>query len=161
MYAFYARLVRPIAILLGSQPWLPRFNKQIVAVDRLLQRITRGRIGVVKLGALAGLMLTVAGAKSGLPRRTPLLCVPYADGWLIAGSNWGAPKPPAWVSNVARASKASVNFDGREYAVVAHEALGAERDELWAVMNQTWPNYSKYEERTERPIRVFHLKPTD
>lgn len=80
MYDAYARLIRPIAILLGGQPWLPRFNKQIVAFDRFLQRITRGRIGMVKLGGLTGLMLTVAGAKSGLPRSTPLLCVPHVEG---------------------------------------------------------------------------------
>ncbi|KQZ76100.1 nitroreductase family deazaflavin-dependent oxidoreductase [Nocardioides sp. Root151] len=159
MYDVYARLVRPLTILLGSQPWLPRINKQIVAVDRFLQRVTRGRIGLVKLGGLTGLMLTVAGARSGVPRRTPLLCVPHDGGWLIAGSNWGAPRPPAWVGNVAAASDASVNFEGRSYAVVPHEAVGAEREELWAVMNRTWPNYAKYEQRTDRTIRVFHLRP--
>lgn len=158
MYDVYARLIRPITILLGSQPWLPRINKQIVALDRFLQKATRGRIGLVKLGGLPGLMLTVAGAKSGLPRRTPLLCVPHADGWLVAGSNWGASKPPAWVGNIAVASTASVNFNGKEYAVVPREAVGDERDELWAVMNRMWPNYAKYEARTQRRIRVFHLR---
>ncbi|WP_067430484.1 nitroreductase family deazaflavin-dependent oxidoreductase [Nocardioides jensenii] len=159
MYDAYARLVRPLTILLGSQPWLPRINTQIVAVDRFIQRITRGRIGLVKLGGLTGLMVTVVGAKSGVTRRTPLLCVPHDGGWLIAGSNWGAPEPPAWVGNIAAASEASVNFEGRSYAVVPREAIGPERDELWTVMNRAWPNYAKYEQRTDRTIRVFHLRP--
>ncbi|HEY9565205.1 MAG TPA: nitroreductase family deazaflavin-dependent oxidoreductase [Nocardioides sp.] len=158
MYDVYARLVRPIAIFLGGQPWLPRFNKQIVAMDRFVQRLTRGRVGFVRIAGLPGLTLTVVGRKSGIPRSTPLLCVPHQDGWLIAGSNWGAPKPPAWVVNVAAADRASVNFEGTTYAVTPREALGAERDELWAVMNRTWPNYAKYEQRTDRTIRVFRLE---
>ncbi len=157
VYELYARLVRPIAIALGSQPWLPKINRQLVAVDKFLQRITGGRVGLVALAALPGLMLTVRGAKSGIPRQTPLLCVPHEDGWLVAGSNWGHPKPPAWVGNVAAASEVTVNFRGREHRCRPHEAVGAERAELWAVMNVTWPNYAKYARRTDREIRVFRL----
>lgn len=80
---------------------------------------------------------------------------------MVAGSNWGAAKPPVWVGNVAAASEATVNFDGRDYDVVPHEALGAEREELFAQMVQAWPNYAKYEKRTKRQIRVFHLKRAD
>lgn len=158
MYELYARLVRPIAILLGGQPWLPRINKQIVGVDKFLQRVTRGKLGLVQVAGLTGLMLTVRGVKSGIARSTPLLCVPHKDGWLVAGSNWGHPKPPAWVGNVSAADRAVVTFRGTPYDVVPHEATGAEYDELWAVMNRTWPNYAKYATRTDRRIRVFHLR---
>lgn len=159
VYSVYARLVRPLAILVGGQPWLSRLNKQIVAFDRLLQRATRGRVSLVQLAGLDGLMLTVRGARSGILRSTPLLCVPHDGGWLVAGSNWGAPKPPAWVGNLGAASEATVGFEGRSYDVVPHEATGAERDELWTVMLRTWPNYAKYEARTDRRIRIFRLDP--
>ncbi|MDT0202495.1 nitroreductase family deazaflavin-dependent oxidoreductase [Nocardioides sp. AE5] len=158
MYELYARLVRPLAILLGGQAWLPRLNRQIVAMDRVVQKFSRGRIGFVRIAGLPGLTLTVAGRKSGVPRSTPLLCVPHGDGWLVAGSNWGAPKPPVWVANLSAATSARVNFEGRSYDVVPSEAVGEERDRLFAVMNQTWPNYRKYEKRTERTIRVFELR---
>lgn len=157
VHSFYARIVRPIAILLGGQPWLPKVNRQLVAVDKFIQRLTRGRIGLVVLAGLPGLMLTVKGAKSGLSRKTPLLCVPHEDGWLVAGSNWGHPKPPAWVGNVAAASEVTVNFRGRDHLCTPREAVGAEREELWPVMNRTWPNYAKYALRTDRQIRVFRL----
>lgn len=160
MFALYARLVRPLAILLGGQPWLPRLNRQIVAVDRALQRLTRGRVGLVDLAGQRGLMLGVRGAKSGLPRSTPLLCVPHEGGWLVAGSNWGHEKPPAWVANLRAADRATVGFRGRQYAVVPHEAAGPDRDELWQVMVRTWPNYAKYATRTDRPIPVFRLTPS-
>lgn len=159
MYALYARLVRPLAIMIGSLSWLPKINLQLVGVDKRLQRLTRGRIGLVWIAGLPGLMLTVRGAKSGLLRSTPLLCVPHDGGWLIAGSNWGHPKPPVWVGNLAAASEATVNFGGRDTTVIPHEAQGAEYDELWSVMNRTWPNYGKYATRTDRKIRVFFLRP--
>ena len=159
MSSHYARLVRPLSIFIGGQPWMSKHNSKIVAVDRSLQRLTRGEVNLLSLGGLTGLMLTVNGVKSGIARSTPLLCVPYGDAWLIAGSNWGGPKQPVWVGNVATASKASVNFNGRDHVVVPREVFGEERDEMWAVMNQTWPNYAKYEKRTERKIRVFCLEP--
>ena len=159
MFALYARLIRPVAILLGRQPWLPKLNKFIVSIDRVIQRLTRGHVGMVRLAGLPGLTLTVAGAKSGIQRSVPLLCIPYGDSWLIAGTNWGAPKPPAWIANVAKASEASVNFEGRVVPVAPRELEGPELATAWATMLQTWPNYDVYAARVSRPIRVFLLEP--
>lgn len=159
MRDLYARLVKPLAVLIGGRPWLPRWNPQIVRVDKALQRLTRGRLSLVDLAGLQGLTLTVPGARTGVPRSVPLLCVPHEGGWLVAGSNWGRPRPPAWVANLAAADRARVRFRGTEHDVRPHEATGAERDRLWAVLNRTWPNYEKYAARTDRTIRVFHLVP--
>ncbi len=41
--------------------------------------------------------------------------------------------------------------------VDVREATGAERAELWQVMLRTWPNFGRYEERTDRVIPVFQL----
>jgi deazaflavin-dependent oxidoreductase (nitroreductase family) len=164
MYALYRRLVTPLVILLGRQPWLPRFNKVIVSVDHWLQRVTGGRLNLPRLAGLPGLMLTVTGAKSGLPRTVPLLCVPYGEGWLIAGTNWGHPKPPAWIGNAGKAAQtgaeAVVNYEGRTVAVTPRELEGEERGVAWKTMLQTWPNYGVYQSRVERQIRVFLLTPT-
>ncbi len=157
MFELYRRMVRPVAITLGGQPWLPKLNKYVVRVDRGLQRATRGRLGLVNLAGLEGLMLTVPGAKTGIVRTTPLLCVPTDGGWLVAGSNWGAQKPPAWVGNLAAAKTAGVQFEGVNYQVTAREQKGAEREVAWETMRRTWPNYDKYAERTSREIRVFFL----
>jgi hypothetical protein len=35
---------------------------------------------------------------------------------------------------------------------------GEERARLWAHMIETWPNYAKYEQRTDRLIPVFLLE---
>ncbi len=159
MYALYRRLVRPVATALGGQPWLPRVSGQIVGVDRRLQKLSRGRVSLVNLAGLDGLTLSVAGVKSGIERTTFLLCVPHEKGWLVAGSNWGGPKPPAWVGNVAAADTASVQFRGVRHQVTPRELTGEERDHAWSLMVQAWPNYDTYASRTGRQIRVFLLDP--
>lgn len=152
--------LRPVAIRLGAQPWLPRFARFIVGLDRGIQRVTGGRLTLLSIAGLPELMLTVPGRKSGILRSTPLLCVPYEGGWLVAGSNWGQAKPPAWVGNLLAADEARVTFHGADHAVEPHLATGERRAQLWQVMLQTWPNYAKYAERTPREIPVVHLLPT-
>lgn len=151
--------LRPVAIRLGSRPWLPRYACVIVGVDRAIQKLTRGRLTLLTASGLPELMLTVVGRKTGLPRTTPLLCVPHDGGWLVAGSNWGNPDPPAWVHNLRAADGASVRFRGTDTAVSVRIAEGAEREALWRVLVATWPNYDLYAERIEREIPVFVLMP--
>jgi len=151
---------RWLAIRVGGLSWLPRFSPWIVRVDQLLRRLTRGRVTLLTFAGLPELFLTVPGRRSGIARTTPLLCVPDGDGaWLVAGSNWGAPRPPAWVGNLRAADTAVVEYRGRETTVRATELDGAERDRACATMLATWPNYAKYAARTDRLIPVFRLAP--
>jgi deazaflavin-dependent oxidoreductase (nitroreductase family) len=149
----------PVAIRLGRQTWLPRFLPQIVWLDRLIHRVFRGRVTLLTLAGLPELYLTVPGRKSGIPRTTPLLYVPHDGRYLIAGSNWGAPKLPVWVLNLRAAGQAEVEVKGRRRRVSVRQVEGAERDQLWRVMVSTWPNYDHYAARTDRVIPVFELTP--
>lgn len=151
--------MRSLAVRIGGQPWLPRFSRQIVGLDVAIQKLTRGRFTLLSLAGLPELTLTVAGRRTGLARSTPLLCVPHDGGWLVAGSNWGAPTLPGWVHNLRGADGAEVAFKGRHHQVIAREPEGAARDALWRVMVATWPNYAKYAGRAGRPIPVFFLHP--
>lgn len=150
--------LRPLAIRIGALPGLSRRSKQIIAVDRLIQRLTRGRLTLLTLAGLPSLLLTVRGRKSGELRSTPLLCVPHDDGWLVVGSNWGHPKPPSWALNLEAATRAWVLFDGSEHTVSVRVAEGDERERLWQVLLGTWPNYALYAQRTERRLPVFVLE---
>ena len=153
-------LIRQIAIWIGSLAWLPRFLPQIVAIDKGIQRITRGRLTLLDIAGLPNVTLTVPGRRSGIPRTTPLLAVPHGDGWLVAGSNFGGAKAPAWVVNLRASDDAVVGLRrGGTRPVEARELAGEERAEMWQVMLRTWPNYAKYEERTSRVIPVFLLSP--
>lgn len=151
--------MRGIAIRIGSLAWLPRLLPQITAIDKFLQRKTRGRWSILRLACLPGVLLTVPGRKSGVPRTTPLLCVPHEDGVLVAGSNFGGPTLPLWVNNLRAATNATMLLDGQPTPITAEELTGTDRDEAWAVMLRLWPNYAKYAARTERTIPVFRLRP--
>ena len=153
------RLLRGAAILIGSWAWVPRLLPQITAADKFLQRKSGGRWSLLRIACLPGVLLTVPGRKSGIPRTTPLLCVPYGDGVLIAGSNFGGRDKPVWVGNLRAASSASMTFGGRQVPVTATELVDADRAAAWTTMVELWPNYTKYAERTTRVIPVFWLRP--
>jgi deazaflavin-dependent oxidoreductase (nitroreductase family) len=150
-------LLTPLAIRIGAISWMPKLLPQIVWTDRTLQRVTGGRVSVLDIAGLPNLVLTVVGRKSGLPRSTPLLCVPDGDTWLIAGSYFGGPDMPVWVGNLRAAGEASITWDGAQLPVSATELHEADRAAAWQVMLRTWPNFAKYEERTSRLIPVFRL----
>ena len=152
-------LLRPVAIWMGSLSWLPRFLPQITAMDKLLQRITRGQWSFLRLAGMPSMLLTVLGRKSGVARSTPMLCVPYKGGHLVAGSNFGGPTEPIWVLNVRAADRVTVTVNGKTHDAVPRELTGEERAEAWEHMLKTWPNYAKYEERTHRTIPVFWFTP--
>ena len=97
-------LLTPLAIRIGAISWMPKLLPQIVWVDTRLQKATRGKVTVLDIAGLPNLALTVAGRKSGIPRTTPLLCVPHEGGWLIAGSYFGGPNVPLWVGNLRAAT---------------------------------------------------------
>ncbi len=147
----------PVAIVVGRQKWLPRFLPQIVWLDRLIHRVTRGRFSLLSVAGLPELFLTVRGRRSGMPRTTPLLYVPHDGRYLVAGSNWGGPKLPVWVLNLRAAGEADVQIRGRRSHVTVRQVEGEERERLWRVMLRTWPNYAHYAERTDRVIPVFEL----
>jgi deazaflavin-dependent oxidoreductase (nitroreductase family) len=153
-------ILTPLAIKIGSWAWVPRILPQITWIDRTLHRLTGGRVTLVRLAGLPSLVLTVVGRKSGIARSTPVLCVPQGGNFLIAGSNFGGPTLPVWVLNIRAAEQVAVTFNGRELSAVPREVTGDERDAVWAHMLNTWPNYAKYAERTDRIIPVFLLEPT-
>lgn len=152
-------LLTPLAIRIGAIPWLPRYLPQITWVDKMIQRVTRGRLALLDIAGLPNLMLTVIGRKSGIARSTPLLCVPYGPDILIAGSYFGGPKEPIWVKNVQANPEVTVRFRKREAPMVARRLEDEERAAAWNHMVKTWPNFLKYEQRTDRLIKVFLLSP--
>ncbi len=150
-------LFTPLAVRIGAIPWMPKLLPQIVWLDTRLQKATKGRWTVLDIAGLPSVSLTVPGRKSGIPRTTPLLCVPYQGGWLIAGSYFGGPKTPLWVANLRATEHAQIRFARQEIDVSWRELDGPDRAQAWQAMLKVWPNYAKYEERTDRVIPVFLL----
>jgi deazaflavin-dependent oxidoreductase (nitroreductase family) len=152
-------LLTPIAVRVGRLSFMPKLLPQVVATDRFLERATRGRVTLLDVAGLPNLRLTVRGRKTGIERTVPLLAVPRGDDWLIAGSNWGAPKQPVWVVNLEAHPDCRITVKGRPHEVIARRLEGHERQRAWEHMVRTWPNYDRYAEKTDRQIKVFELTP--
>ncbi|MFJ6634508.1 nitroreductase/quinone reductase family protein [Streptomyces sp. NPDC091376] len=130
----------------------------IPAMDRAVHRLTRGKV-LLSAQMLPGVILTARGASSGLPRRTPLACMPEeADGtWILVGSNFGRPGHPAWTGNLLKHPEAEVSWKGEDIPVRADLLTGEERAAVWRTLLTFWPPYATYQARVEREIRVFRL----
>lgn len=152
-------VLTPLAVRIGAIPWMPKLLPQITWVDKQVQRTTGGCWSLLRIAGLPNIMLTVVGRKSGIARNIPLLCVPFQRGVLIAGSNFGGEKAPVWVVNVRAAETVTMRYDRETVTAVPRELTGADRDEAWEHMLETWPNYARYAERTDRLIPVFYLDP--
>ena len=152
-------LLTPLAVRIGRLSWLPRLLPWIVWIDTRLQRLTHGRLTLLDVAGLPNLMLTVPGRRTGTLRSTPLLCVPEDGRYLIAGSYVGGPKEPVWVGNLEAATAGELRFKGRTVRFTARRLTGEERAAAWTRMNRVWPNFRRYEARTDREIKVFELTP--
>ena len=150
-------LLTPVAVRVGSISWLPKLLPQIVWADVHLQWITHGRLTLLDVAGLPNLMLTVVGRRTGVPRQSPLLCVPYGKTYLVAGSNFGGQSEPAWALNLQVALSGTVRIKGRTSSFTARLVPTPEREAMWHHMVDTWPNFAKYQERTTRTIKVFEL----
>ncbi|MGW6418504.1 nitroreductase family deazaflavin-dependent oxidoreductase [Streptomyces sp. NPDC055055] len=129
----------------------------IPAMDRTVHRLTRGKV-LLSARMLPGVILTARGARSGLPRVTPLACMPEPDGgWLLIGSNFGRPGHPAWTANLLAHPEAEVNWHGEDVPVRAELLTGETRAAAWRSALEFWPPYATYQARVEREIRLFRL----
>jgi deazaflavin-dependent oxidoreductase (nitroreductase family) len=132
----------------------------IVPVDKVVARLTKGRLVTFRLKELPTMLLTTTGRRSGQSRTVPILYLPYGEEFVVAGSNFGQAHHPAWSANLMANPEASVNVRGRTIAVRAHLAEGDERVRLMTELQQLWPAFGSYEEWSNRTLRIFRLTPT-
>ncbi|QFQ98214.1 nitroreductase family deazaflavin-dependent oxidoreductase [Streptomyces phaeolivaceus] len=149
------RLVQKVS----SAPAFARVAPHVIpALDRAVHRVTRGRV-LLSAQLLPGVVLTATGARSGVPRRTPLACMPEEGqgSWVLVGSNFGRPGHPAWSANLLAHPDAEINWKGQDIPVTAHLLAGEERAAAWKELLRFWPPYSTYQGRVDREIRVFRI----
>ncbi len=104
------------------------------------------------------LLLTTRGRKSGKERTTPLMFTRDGDNLVLIASVGGAPKNPAWYWNL-QGQDADVQIGSEHRRVRARDAVGEERERLWAEMVSLYPGYAEYQKKTTRQIPVVVLEP--
>lgn len=107
------------------------------------------------------IVLTSVGAKTGALRKTALMRVEHDGSYAAIGSRGGSPTNPAWVANLRAHPLVELQdaTDKRAYRVT--EAEGEFRELWWSRAVDAFPDYAKYQERTDRIIPVFVLDPVD
>lgn len=106
------------------------------------------------------IIVTHSGNKTNAIRKTPLMRVKVGDGYVLVGSQGGAPKNPFWVYNLRANADVEIRdrtevFDMRVREVDDDE----ERSRLWAASVEAYPPYADYQEKTTRKIPVFIAEP--
>jgi deazaflavin-dependent oxidoreductase (nitroreductase family) len=104
------------------------------------------------------LLLTTRGRRSGESRTTPLIHRADGDAWVIVASKGGWPANPGWYENLAAEPDVEIEVRDERIPVRARTASGEERERLWSLMVEVWPDYETYRERTEREIPVVVLE---
>jgi deazaflavin-dependent oxidoreductase (nitroreductase family) len=129
----------------------------ITKVHRALYVRTHGALGGRALH-FRFLLLRHVGRRSGREHATPLLYVEDAGRFVVAASNGGDERPPAWWRNLERHPEARIQVGRDEFSVRAREADGAESEPLWRALDSAYPYYRNYRTRTARRIPVVVLE---
>lgn len=104
------------------------------------------------------LLLTTTGRKSGEERTTPLIHRTDGDRWVVVASKGGTPEHPAWFQNLSADPDIEIQVKDEVIPVRASVAEGDERERLWKLMTEVWPDYDSYQAKTDRTIPVVLLE---
>ena len=160
-YSFFHVLVQKI----GSSRFGARFYARTLHhFDRVAFRLSSGRATLTSsLAGLPVVLLTTTGAKSGLPRTLPLLCIRderNPDTFALVASNWGQTQYPAWYFNLKANPRAVGAIRGQIETYIAHEASDEEYDRFWQYAANTYPGYPLYKHRVgARRIPIMIMTP--
>lgn len=145
--------LRPISWLLGHV--LHRLDKPVL-------KLTGNRRSLTAL--LAGVPVVVLksyGARSGLPRYTPLVGIPDGEGFILVASSFGRKRNPGWYYNLRAHPEVELAVNGQASPYCAREASGEARSRAWRLALDTYAGFAAYARRTGgREIPVFILTPS-
>lgn len=106
------------------------------------------------------LLLATTGRQTSRPRVSPMIYGRDGANYIVIASQGGAPSHPGWYLNLVADPSVEVQVGARRFAANAGTAEGSERDRLWKLMANIWPNFDVYQTRTDRRIPVVVLRPT-
>jgi deazaflavin-dependent oxidoreductase (nitroreductase family) len=145
----------------------------VVALERVLDKTTDynafnrnlieefhacgGKVGGMFEG-LPLLLLTSTGAKSGLPRITPLVYGTDRDRLVIAASKGGSPTNPDWYHNIVANPEVTVEVGTESFPARATVATHANRQRLFDLLVDVTPQLAETQRSTSREIPIFVLE---
>jgi len=132
-------------------------------LDRIVFKLSGGRTTMA--GVLTGLsvvVLSAKGAKSGVIRDIPLLCIEDEAEpgiFAIVASNFGQGHNPAWYYNLKANPQTRCTLRGQSQDYVATELEGDEYQRYWGYALATYMGFPHYKSRVgDRHIPIFVVK---
>jgi deazaflavin-dependent oxidoreductase (nitroreductase family) len=119
---------------------------------------TGGEVGHIWRRGTKVLLLTTNGRKTGNATTTPLIYEADDGRYVVVASKGGAPQHPGWYRNLDKDPNVIVQVRGEVFPARARTAEGDERERLWKLVNQQWPDYDAYQQNTDRKIPVVVLE---
>jgi F420H(2)-dependent quinone reductase len=142
---------------LADRSW-PVLRRAFGGHTRIYQA-SRGAIGHHVPGLPPFLLLDHVGAKSGVSRTTPLIYLRDGEDLVVIASKGGNERHPAWFHNLRANPGTTVQVGAEQRPVHARVATPEERARLWPRAVEAYPDYARYQERTEREIPIVVLEP--
>lgn len=134
----------------GTSAWSRKQTELYEATDGRKANTLRGKPIIV---------LTSVGAKTGKLRKIALMRVEHDGVYAVVASKGGAPNPPTWYYNLRANPQVELQDAATRRDYLAREVTGDEKAIWWARAVEAWPDYAKYQQKTDRPIQVFVLEP--
>ena len=129
-------------------------------IHRGLLKASGGHLGWTAAG-MPVLELTTTGRKSGTSRSV-LLTSPHQEDHriVIVASKGGEDTHPSWFLNLLENPLVEVRLQGAVSSpMLARAASDEERDRMWPIVTEKYPNYAGYQARTDRQIPLVILEP--
>ncbi len=147
------------------QPFTPKQEKigswiikKVGRWQATVYELTGGRLWNTFLGGPVA-VLTVVGRKSGQVRKVPLLFLKQGDDVVMTASKGGMSKLPVWYYNVAAADTVDIQVAADKKTYRMREASAEEETKLWPLLENMYPDYKEYRQRTEGvrhiPVLIF------
>jgi deazaflavin-dependent oxidoreductase (nitroreductase family) len=105
------------------------------------------------------IVLTSVGARTGKLRKTALMRVEHDGVYAVVASLGGAPRHPVWYWNLVKEPHVELQDGAVTRDYLAREVTGDEKATWWARAVEAWPDYARYQTKTDRQIPVFVLEP--
>lgn len=135
----------------------PQIRRVMGGGQRAAFRLTKGRLGGTLQGVPVGL-LTTTGRRSGRARTVPIGYTEDGSRFLVAASNFGLDRPPAWFLNLRAHPDAEFRTRAGVERVVGRELTDPEREELWPGLLEEHPVWGAAQSSTHRQIALVALE---
>lgn len=148
----------------GSSPGAWFFARTLHHLDAISLRLSAGRMNMTSLfTGIPLVIVTTTGAKTGLPRTVPLVCIHdecNPGSFALIASNWGQEHYPAWYFNLKANPCATCSIGTQTRQYFAHEATGEEYARFWQCAADAYIGYPLYRQRIHgRNIPIMVMTP--